>query len=182
MKASKHPSHAAKSSRGSASRLKNIMLPVIAAVFIFVSALIVRNGTIAWFMASDSSVNSFSVARVSIQTLTPATGGVAVMNTGTIPVYVRARVTVNIKDGDGAIAGVTLPSQYSLSCEGWTLSGNYYYYSSALPASAQTTPIAATAISVPDGCTLSLELIPEALQTTPASRVDSSWPGHPQFN
>lgn len=177
-----HNSRAAIKARAIASRLKYAVLLAAAVALISASVFVVQDGTLAWFTDSAQSVNRFSIARVSIQALSQPGGGVAVKNTGTIPVYVRARATVNIKDAEGAIVSPTAPEQYSISSAGWTLSGNYYYYSSALAVGAETPPIAASAISVPDGCSLSLELIPEALQTAPASVVDAAWPGHPQFD
>ena len=110
-----------------------------------------------------------------------------IVNEGEVPVYVRAAVVVNwVNETDGSILSATPVegTDYTITYNtagGWVKgSDGFWYYKTALDseATAETllsvTQTEAQAAAKP-GYKLQVQVLSEAIQTTPASAVQESW-------
>lgn len=105
-------------------------------------------GTLAYLVTNtDPVTNTFTPAHVSTEVNESFTGGVksnvTIKNTGDIPAYIRAAVIINWADANGNVYGGGTPAEgtdYTAPVlqNGWIKVGDYYYYTSAVPAGSST--------------------------------------------
>lgn len=141
-------------------------------------------GTVAYLMDSTNQVeNTFIPAYVTPviqETVTDsAKQDVTIRNDSNISAYIRARVLVSwTKDGkviqkpENCTASITGPDS------GWIQNGDYYYYTTPVPAGGVTSELIPLAtFSDPDntGAKLRIDILAEAIQAEPATTVQSSW-------
>ena len=109
---------------------------------------------------------------------------VAVMNTSDIEAYIRAAVVVTWQDEAGNISSVKPVSgvDYSITYNnspGWIKgSDGYYYYSSPVAPDGYTDVLISECKPLkdgPQGYTLHVEIIAEAIQSVPADAVEQAW-------
>ncbi len=109
---------------------------------------------------------------------------VKVQNTGDTLAYIRAHIVFCWVDNDGNVSGTPVDaSDYELTLgqnTGWTQSSDgYYYYSTAVsPSDLTGTLIAsckAASGAAPEGYHLSVEIIADAVQSSPADAVNEAW-------
>ena len=158
---------------------------VMAAVALLLALAV--GGTVAYIAATDSSIaNQFLPAKVACEVVTDA-DGISVKNTDTlqaIPVYIRAAVVVNWLDSEGNVYGIApqegagqdytltlnlqAPDAQTIDPQKWTQVGDFYYYNSVVEVGASTEPLVESYSVVegkqPDGYTLSVEVVAEAIQ------------------
>lgn len=104
-------------------------------------------GSLAYlFTHTDSITNTFTPAEVDVtiqETFNQQKKeNVKFKNAGDVPVYMRARLVINWTDSTGKIVPAA-PEGYSYSKTGlpgtdWVLNGDYYYYTSPVPAGVTT--------------------------------------------
>ena len=130
--------------------------------------------------------NTFEYAKVSCEVTETfdmnAGRCVQVRNTGTIDAYIRATYVVNWVDALGNIVASD-PEGYSYSLtenpdSKWTKIGDYYYYLTPVAPNDSTLGNLLTCTATyPDNpeYTLSVEILAEAIQSTPENAVTNAW-------
>ena len=149
---------------------------VVALMLVLVFAV---GGTVAYLVTSTTSVNNqFEPVYVTCEINNDGT----IKNTGNIPAYIRAAVIVTWRDKDGTIFAKSpvAGTDYEITAgNGWTKSGNYYYFDSAVaPSENTTTGLSVTsknATAPADGFTLKYEIVASAIQSDPKSAVTEAW-------
>lgn len=170
-------------------RNKKLIL-LISIVAILILAL-TAGTTLAWLKASSGPVvNTFEPARVTSQVEEKTNNGikseVKIKNTSNIDAYIRATVVINWVDKDGNIAaqkpvkGTGYTIEYNLTSNGWWQGNDgYYYYSSAVAPEDLTGVLIkeckAVADKAPEGYSLSVEIIADAIQSVPDKAVSDAW-------
>ena len=157
---------------------------LLIAVILLISTAV--GSTVAFLATKTEPVeNSFEYANVSCKvTQNCDTDGsiVQVKNTGTISAYIRAAVVANWMDVDGNIAA-SVPEGYSydLTCSsGSWVQGNdgfSYYLLPVAPGASTEGNLLTCTVTCPEDpeYTLSVEVLTEAIQSTPASAVNEAW-------
>lgn len=157
---------------------------LLIAVILLISTAV--GSTVAFLATKTEPVeNSFEYANVSCKvTQNCDTDGsiVQVKNTGTISAYIRAAVVANWIDVDGNIAA-SVPEGYSydLTCSsGSWVQGNdgfFYYLLPVAPGALTEGSLLTCTVTCPETpeYTLSVEVLTEAIQSTPASAVNEAW-------
>ena len=157
---------------------------LLIAVILLISTAV--GSTVAFLATKTEPVeNSFEYANVSCKvTQNRDTDGsiVQVKNTGTISAYIRAAVVANWMDVDGNIAA-SVPEGYSydLTCSSgsWVLGndGFFYYLLPVAPGASTEGSLLTCTVTCPETpeYTLSVEVLAEAIQSTPASAVNEAW-------
>lgn len=169
-------------------RNKKLIL-LISIVAILILAL-TAGTTLAWLKASSGPVvNTFEPARVTSQVEEKTDKGikseVRIKNTSNIDAYVRATVVINWVDNDGnvaaqkPVAGTDYTISYASDTGWWTVDDGYYYYSSAVAPKDMTGTLIskceAVAGKAPEGYSLSVEIIADAIQSVPDKAVSDAW-------
>lgn len=157
---------------------------LLIAVILLISTAV--GSTVAFLATKTEPVeNSFEYANVSCKvTQNCDTDGsiVQVKNTGTISAYIRAAVVANWMDVDGNIAA-SVPEGYSydLTCSSgsWVQGkdGFFYYLLPVAPDASTEGNLLTCTVTCPETpeYTLSVEVLAEAIQSTPASAVNEAW-------
>ena len=157
---------------------------LLIAIILLISTAV--GSTVAFLATRTEPVeNSFEYADVSCEVMQDRdTDGsiVQVKNTGTISAYIRAAVVANWIDADGNIAA-SVPEGYSydLTCSsGSWAQGNdgfFYYLLPVAPGALTEGSLLTCTVACPEDpeYTLSVEVLTEAIQSTPASAVNEAW-------
>ena len=157
---------------------------LLIAVILLISTAV--GSTVAFLATRTEPVeNSFEYADVSCEVMQDRdTDGsiVQVKNTGTISAYIRAAVVANWMDVDGNIAA-SVPEGYSydLTCSSgsWAQGkdGFFYYLLPVAPGALTEGSLLTCTVACPEDpeYTLSVEVLTEAIQSTPASAVNEAW-------
>ena len=157
---------------------------LLIAIILLISTAV--GSTVAFLATKTEPVeNSFEYANVSCKvTQNCDTDGsiVQVKNTGTISAYIRAAVVANWMDVDGNIAA-SVPEGYSydLTCSSgsWAQGkdGFFYYLLPVAPGASTEGNLLTCTVTCPETpeYTLSVEVLAEAIQSTPASAVNEAW-------
>lgn len=157
---------------------------LLIAIILLISTAV--GSTVAFLATKTEPVeNSFEYANVSCEVMQdPDTEGsiVQVKNTGTISAYIRAAVVANWMDTDGNIAA-SVPGGYSydLTCSSgsWAQGkdGFFYYLLPVAPDASTEGNLLTCTVTCPKDpeYTLSVEVLAEAIQSTPASAVKEAW-------
>ena len=136
-------------------------------------------GTVAWFTDSAAKTNTFLPAQVSCSVSEVSTSTVTVTNTGDVNAYVRAAVTVNWVDASGNVYGAAPQYVMGINESDWAVyTDGYYYCLDELAPEAVSenliTGIVATS-AAPEGYTLGVEVIAEAIQSEPVHAAGTAW-------
>ena len=158
---------------------------LLIAIILLISTAV--GSTVAFLATKTEPVeNSFEYANVSCEVMqdrdTDGSSIVKVKNTGTISAYIRAAVVANWIDKDGNIAA-SVPEGYSydLTCSsGSWVQGNdgfFYYLLPVAPGALTEGSLLTCTVACPEDpeYTLSVEVLTEAIQSTPASAVNEAW-------
>lgn len=157
---------------------------LLIAIILLISTAV--GSTVAFLATKTEPVeNSFEYANVSCEvTQNCDTDGsiVQVKNTGTVSAYIRAAVVANWMDTDGNIAA-SVPKGYSydLTCssDSWVqgTDGFFYYLLPVAPGASTEGNLLTCTVTCPKdpGYTLSVEVLAEAIQSTPANAVNEAW-------
>ncbi len=164
--------------RGPAARVYRTAVLLIAVLLLISTAV----GSTAAFLVTKTKpvVENFAYAQVSCQ-VTRSGSALAVQNTGTAQAYIRASYAVNWLDGEGIIAAVT-PDGYSCDLDenqgAWVDGGDgYFYYTDPVDPGGETPSLLTCRVSYPEDpkYTLSVEVVAEAIQSTPAEAAEDAW-------
>lgn len=158
---------------------------LLIAIILLISTAV--GSTVAFLATKTEPVeNSFEYANVSCEVMqdrdTDGSSIVKVKNTGTISAYIRAAVVANWMDVDGNIAA-SVPEGYSydLTCSSgsWVqgTDGFFYYLLPVAPGALMEGNLLTCTVACPENpeYTLSVEVLAEAIQSTPASAVKEAW-------
>ena len=160
------------------ARLTAIVLATVALLALAIG------GTIAWLNAeTDPVVNSFSYGKITTEIEEKFENNVkenvAAKNTGSTDAFIRIKLVSYRTNATGQRIGGAAPLQSFTLGKNWVKYGDYYYYT--LP----VTPTHSTGILVDrielvtyddaDGGYQSIDVIAEAIQSTPVQAVKDAW-------
>ena len=159
---------------------------LLIAVILLISTAV--GATVAFLTTKTEPVkNTFEYAKVSCEVTESvdmyARRYVQVRNTGTIDAYIRATYVINWLDQDGNIAASD-PEGYSYSLtenpdRSWTKGedGYFYYLTPVAPKDSTPGSLLTCTATYPDNpeYSLSVEILAEAIQSTPESAVADAW-------
>ncbi len=163
-------------------------------VAVIVSLLLVLTAvfgaTIAYLTAKEDSItNTFVPAEVKLEVGESfAEGGVekknvVIKNIGDVDAYVRAAIVVTWQKADGTVyaKAPVLDRDYTLGLGSkWTKGSGYYYYSGVVAAETGVTENLINNCTVignapAEGYTLHVEILAQAVQSSPVDAVKSAW-------
>ena len=154
-------------------RKSNKVVPVLLSVVLLLS--LAAGATIAFISTKSTQVeNEFIPASV----VSSVNDDGTVNNDGNVDAYIRAAVVVNWMDRDGNVYGIK-PSYTVAINSGWSKSGDFYYYTSAVAANkaTATSPVTVTLSDgqeAPSDYSLSIEIVAEAIQAEGTLDSDDS--------
>lgn len=169
--------------------MKNMKKTVVLLTAIAVLLCATVGGTVAYLVTSTRSItNTFTPSNVTISIEENMSGNVKndvkIKNIGNTAAYIRAAVVVTWQDESGNVYG-QVPVEnvdYSISWskDKWSEPNNgYYYYTSSVAPNDETgvlfTACKPKKAAPAEGYTLHVEIIAEAIQSTPASAVREAW-------
>ena len=171
----------------SAKRKSFIVLFSLALILLFAVG-----GTIAYIVTSTNDVkNTFEPAQVACEVEEQFDGNVKsdvkIRNTGDINAYIRAAVIITWKDSDGNISAVApvAGTDYNIIYQlgDWIKgSDGYYYFKNPVAAGAVTGTALIDSCELLESCNrpgdnydLSVEILADAIQSTPDNAVEESW-------
>ena len=171
----------------SAKRKSFILLFSLALILLFAVG-----GTLAYIVTSTNDVkNTFEPAQVACEVEEQFNGNeksdVKIKNTGNTDAYIRAAVIITWKDSDGNISAVAPmeDKDYTINYQigDWILgSDGYYYFKYSVAAGAVTGTALIQSCVLLDTCNrpgdnydLSVEILADAIQSTPDNAVEESW-------
>lgn len=150
----------------------------------------VIGGTMA-FLVDDTPPleNNFTYDQVSCSINEEMSGNeksnISVKNTSTTEAYIRAEVVVTWQDNDGNVYGKTPVegTDYSISSlgSGWSYcaTDGYYYCTSPVASGADTPELFESITQIgsnpAEGYTLCVEILADAIQSSPARAVEQAW-------
>ena len=162
---------------------------LVLVVSVLVLLLAVAGGTLAWLTAqTDGVVNTFTPAQVSCEVTEDFNGtiksNVNVTNTSDIYAYIRVKlVTYRVNAQNQHIGGTAEIPEFKPG-EGWVKYGEYYYYtrpvapdnnSPDIPLIDETGIKLTGSYDDADGGKQVIEVMAEAIQSSPAKAVGESW-------
>ena len=160
--------------QGPAARVYRTAVLLIAVLLLITTAV---GSTAAFLVTKTEPVKeAFAYAQVSCQ----VTDTMGVKNTGTAQAYIRASYAVNWLDGEGKIAAAE-PEGYSCDLEKglqWEEGGDgYFYYPYPVAPGDEAPSLLTCIVSCPEDpeYTLSVEVVAEAIQSTPAEAAEEAW-------
>lgn len=162
--------------RGPAARVYRTAVLLIAVLLLITTAV---GSTAAFLVTKTEPVEeSFAYAQVSCQ----VTDTLAVQNTGTAQAYIRASYAVNWLDVNGNIVAA-VPEDYSCDLVkdpqgAWVEGGDGYFYClTPVDPGGETPSLLTCSVSYPENpeYTLSVEVVAEAIQSTPAEAAEDAW-------
>lgn len=160
--------------RGPAARVYRTAVLLIAVLLLITTAV----GSTAAFLVTKTEpvVEAFAYAQFSCQ----VTDTLAVQNTGTAQAYIRASYAVNWLDREENIVAA-VPEDYSCDLAEnpqWGKGGDgYFYYPYPVDPGDEAPSLLTCSVSRPENpeYTLSVEVVAEAIQSTPAEAAEDAW-------
>lgn len=162
---------------------KRGMIFLLAVLAAFVGAL-ATGGTLAWLTTDAAPLkNSFTPAQVTcaVDTHFDASAmkltNVRIRNTGDASAYLRVRLVTYRRNAAGGIIGGAAAVPAFAPGSGWKQEGDYYYYADPVPVGGSTAALIeeCTLETYGDGESQALEILAEAVQSTPARAVQEAW-------
>ena len=166
---------------------------------LFLSLLLVIGmvvgGTVAWLSTKSAPItNTFLPSHVSCSVTEEFNGttksNVNVINTGDIDAYIRVKlVTYRVNDKEQHIGGTAEIPDFKPGA-GWVKNGDYYYYTKPVAPDEQPETSLIDSITLTgsyddaddaDGGKQVIEVMAEAIQSTPAKAVIEAWGVDPEI-
>ena len=158
---------------------------LVLVVSVLVLLLAVAGGTLAWLTAQDSVANTFTLAHVSCAVMENFDGttksNVNVTNTSDIYAYIRVKlVTYRVNAQNQHIGGTASLPNFTLGT-GWVKYGDYYYYTKPVAPNQKPETNLTDSMTLigsymdTDGGKQVIEVMAEAIQSSPAEAVGKSW-------
>ena len=164
-------------------RAKTWKALIVAALAVVILTAAV-GGTMAWLSTQTQDLtNTFVPAKVTcavVEDFTDKTTkkDVRIQNTGTTDAYIRAMIVANWCTADNKVVKTATPTYEGLPGSGWVEHDGFYYYTQPV-APDQTTSMLFTKCeqgTVPEGADhLEVNIICQAVQSTPAAAVGEAW-------
>ena len=146
-------------------------------------------GTVAYLVTSTGPVtNTFTPASVTTEVVETFANGVKsdvkIKNTGNIDAYIRVAVVANWANSAGDVYGGAVPTEgtdYTAPVlqNGWIKVGDYYYYTSAVPAGSSTgtlfAPIEQLTTCKDANYGLQVTILADGIQAEPVHVVADVW-------
>lgn len=168
-------------------RAKTWKALIVAALAVVILTAAV-GGTMAWLSTNTNALtNTFEPAKVTCAVVEDFNKGatekknVRIQNTGDTDAYIRVAVIGNwYKDGK-VVAGWTDGITLSSNNDWFKASDNYYYYKKSVAGLDYTTnlfdsyTLTTRPDGVPDDAHFEMNIICQAIQSTPAEAVQSAW-------
>lgn len=160
---------------------------------LFCSVLVLLVGVVGGTMAflvdrTDPVENQFTYDKVSCSVNETMNGNtksnISIQNTGSTAAYIRAEVIVTWQDADGNVYGKPPVEDIDYTMSelggGWVLgSDGYYYCTSAVVSNTPTPELFASITRIgknpANGYTLCVEILADAIQSSPAKAVQEAW-------
>ena len=150
------------------------------------------SGTLAYIITrTDAVKNTFTPATLSTDITEDfknnVKSNVKITVQGEIKAFVRAQIIVTWQDGNGNVSSKApvLGTDYSLTIgDGWTKVGDHYYHNTAVEPGAAPKGVTSVLISEckvlsganqPDGYTLHVEILSQAVQAEPITAAQQLW-------
>ena len=165
---------------------------------LFLSLLLVIGmvvgGTFAWLSTKSAPItNTFLPSKVACEVTESFNGrtgvksNVNVKNTGDIDAYIRVKlVTYRVNDEGDHIGGIAKIPDFTPGA-GWVENGDYYYYTKPVAPDKQPETSLIDRITLTDsyddadGGKQVIEVMAEAIQSTPAKAVTEAWGVDPEI-
>jgi hypothetical protein len=163
--------------------------PVILAL-VAMLCCIVTGVTVAYLVSKPASVvNSFQVGQMSSQVIENFDGttksNVSIKNTGDTSAYIRAQVVITwVSTTNNSVVSAQTPdpgTDYTITYgnSGWEQGKDgYWYYTSPVAKDGSTATLIQECKltgTAPEGYTLSVEIIADAIQAEPTTAVEEAW-------
>ena len=176
---------AAAPAHGKALRTGRLTTMVIATVLLLALAI---GGTLAWLSTKDAPIqNKFLPTKVTCEVMETFNGStgvktkVNVKNTGTIDAFIRVKlVTYRTNDQGQHIGGTASLPTFTLGANWVSYDGYYYYTLPVAPGERPKTNLTDSMTLVgsypdTDGGKQVIEVMAEAIQSSPAEAVGTAW-------
>ncbi len=154
----------------------------LALVAILLSLVCVVGTTLAYLLDTSSAVtNTFNPAFVDCEVQSDS----SIKNISDIDAYIRADVVVTWKDAQKNIYYEKPEVTLLADDANWTKNGDYYYYNGTVSPGNSTSALIKSVeakSTAPEGYTLSVEIIAEAIQGDPEAAVQEAWGYAPAGN
>ena len=171
--------------RGRSLRTGRLTTMVIATVLLLALAI---GGTVAWLSTKDAPIqNKFLPTKVTCEVTevfdssTGVKSNVNVKNTGTINAFIRVKlVTYRTNDQGQHIGGTASLPTFTLGT-GWVKYGDYYYYTKPVAPNQKPETNLTDSMTLigsymdTDGGKQVIEVMAEAIQSSPAEAVGTAW-------
>lgn len=163
-------------------RAKTWKALIVAALAVVILTAAV-GGTMAWLSTKTQDLtNTFVPAKVTCAVNETfennVKSNVSIQNTGTTDAYIRAMIVANWCTADNKVVKTATPTYEGLPGSGWVEHDGFYYYTQSV-APDQTTSMLFTKCeqgTVPEGADhLEVNIICQAVQSTPAAAVGEAW-------
>ena len=159
---------------------------LVLVVSVLVLLLAVAGGTLAWLTAqTDGVVNTFTPAQVSCEVTEDFNGtiksNVNVTNTSDIYAYIRVKLVTYRVNNKGYHIGGTAEIPPFDPGAGWVKYGDYYYYTKPVAPNQKPETNLTDSMTLigsymdTDGGKQVIEVMAEAIQSSPAKAVGESW-------
>lgn len=167
------------------NRKKRRLAPWAALALALVLTLSV-GGTIAYLITDTRPVeNTFTPGNVACEVIEKFNGtaksDVKIKNTGNTDAYIRAAIVVTWQNADGKVLA-EVPQEnvdytLSINTNGWGKKGDYYYCTTAGSPNTQTSVLinSCTAIKAKEGYSLCVDVLAQAIQSSPNTVESSTW-------
>lgn len=178
-----HGKHLAKKSSGRKLKRRKTGALILSLLLLVTAAV---GGTVAYLLTQTEPVtNTFTPSHVTCEVTEDFNGttksNVNVKNTGDTEAYIRVKlVTYRVNDAGQHIGGTADLPPFTLG-DRWVKSGDYYYYTvPVVPGEAPVTNLTdsmelTSSYSDADGGKQVIEVMAEAIQSSPAKAVGESW-------
>lgn len=168
-------------------RAKTWKALIVAALAVVILTAAV-GGTMAWLSTKTQDLtNTFEPAKVTCKVVEPGwvngtsttKRNVSIQNTGTTDAYIRAMIVANWCTADSKVVKTATPTYEGLPGSDWVEHDGFYYYTKPV-APNQTTGNLFTSCTPgtdkPEGADhLEVNIICQAVQSTPANAVTEAW-------
>lgn len=168
--------------RNTKHNLYKIQLLIFSLLLVATMAI---GGSMAFLTTQTNAVvNTFTPAQVSPKVEEDFNGtvksSITVQNTGDIDAYIRVKLVTYRVNNDGDHIGGTAEIPNFTPGAGWVERDGYYYYTRPVAPNDSTGNLLGTSITLQeytdaDGGKQAIDVMAEAIQSTPASAVTSAW-------
>ena len=170
-------------------RAKTCKALIVAALAVVILTAAV-GGTMAWLSTQTPDLtNTFEPAKVTCKVVEPGwvngtsttKSNVSIQNTGTTDAYIRAMIVANWCTANGKVVKTASPTYEGLPGSGWVEHDGFYYYTQPVAPNQTTDSYLFTSCTPnnaekPEGADhLEVNIICQAVQSTPANAVTEAW-------